>query len=70
MKKKLAGAALLVSLTVAIFGAAIILGREARAVDIVTLFASGFAAGASLVAYLRRVRTQGDDDVAEVSSQD
>ena len=62
MRKKLAGFGLLISLVVALYSASMVVGEEARLVDVLTLFFSGMAVGASLVSYLRCARTGGRVD--------
>lgn len=45
-------------------GAVMLVGREVRAVELITLFAGGFGAGASLVAASVAVRSAGARNVA------
>lgn len=58
MKKKLAGIGLLFSLALGLYSASMRIGEPARLVDVLTLFFTGAGAGASLTAYLRRVREE------------
>ena len=61
MRKKLAGIGLLISLVVALYSASMVVGEQARLVDVLTLFFSGMAVGASLTSYLICARTKGRD---------
>lgn len=56
LKRKLALIATIISVAVAAVTSLSLVGREARLVDVVILFFSGFGGGASLLATIRRAR--------------
>jgi hypothetical protein len=47
-------AVILLAVVAGIISSLSVIGREARLVDVITLFAAGFAGGASLVSFLRK----------------
>ncbi|MEO7072672.1 MAG: hypothetical protein ABI300_06750 [Rhodanobacter sp.] len=52
-KKKIAVAAAILSIMVAVLASSLLIGSEARVVDVLTLFATGFGAGAAAVVLMR-----------------
>ena len=52
-RQKIAIAGTVLSIVAAAFSAASLVGKEARLVDVIALFAAGFGGGASLVVALR-----------------
>jgi len=57
LKQKAALLAVALTTLASVLGAATIVGREARAVELIALFAGGFGAGASLVTALVAIRS-------------
>ena len=57
LKQKAAIFAVALTTLASVLGAATIVGREARAVELIALFAGGFGAGASLVTALVAIRS-------------
>jgi hypothetical protein len=56
LKRRLALAAALLAVLVAVISSVSLVGREARLVDVIVLFFSGFGGGASIVASIRPAR--------------
>ncbi len=59
MRKKLTGIGLLASLVAGLYASIMVVGEEARLVDVLTLFFSGMAVGAAFVSYVQMARAKG-----------
>lgn len=69
-RQKLSSIALVLSTFAGLAAALLLVGREARLVDVITLFATGFGSGAALIALLHTRTTPRKPDQAAPDAEE